>query len=276
MVSSCEGQFLTTTHAPHSFAWRNMRKRSRKSGVGRRLFRLDACEQRRILKLNADRLNWLWRSHCWLTADVPIDWFFLKFVTDASSDPGAMMSEIVWLRRLILCLISWPKFSRYELTLQRLRIWIGDGLAPSSPFINRLNILGESKLCHLLWETSIFFHCCFTGSPCIIFSSSDGEMKKMMIELPLFGSLVGTICQSLWWACHNTSVVVTGLHRWGQLLGGTLRLELTIWFRVAQFLGGEWIRSSLHIGWWGRKRELFDRVCWWITSHPEAWTSSSE
>ena len=56
---------------PRSFACQSLWKRSRKSGVGRRLFRLFACGHRKILILNMGHLNWLgdraagWQLACW-------------------------------------------------------------------------------------------------------------------------------------------------------------------------------------------------------------------
>ena len=71
VVSSSASQFLTTTDVPRFFSCRSLRKRSRKIRVGRGSFRLDANGQRRILDLNAGRLNLLgdraarWRLACW-------------------------------------------------------------------------------------------------------------------------------------------------------------------------------------------------------------------
>ena len=85
-----------------------------------------------------------------------------------------------------------------------LKIWIRESLTSPPPFINRLNFLGGSKLCHLFWETYVFLHCCLDGLPCIFSPfhqmGKERERKKMVVELPLFGRLVGAICQSLWWA----------------------------------------------------------------------------
>ena len=178
VVSSCEGQFLTITDAPRSFTCRNLRKRSRKSWVGRRSFCLDACWQRRILKLNADCLNWFrdrvagWQLACWLDDFLEICNRHL-FGSCHHNDWDCVAAAVY------IISLSWPKISGCEATFRELKIWIGDGLASPPLFTNRLDPLSESKLCYLLWETFLLLYCCFAGSPCIFFSSSSyGERKE--------------------------------------------------------------------------------------------------
>ena len=142
----------------------------------------------------------------------------LKLVTDISSKPGAMMTDIMWQWLLISCLFGWSRILRYWPTFQGLRIWIRGSLAFPSLSINRGKPLGWKWI--LFSSTrglaSKFFLLCFTAVTSSFFirwrkEREKIEMEGMVVELSPFRRLVGAICQWLWWASHCTLFVVTGL-----------------------------------------------------------------
>ena len=146
----------------------------------------------------------------------------LKLVTDISSNHGAMITEIVWQRRLISYWFSWPKILRCRLTFRGLWIWIGDSSVPPPLFISRVKPLGWRSIIFSSWRglaLKSFFSVSLPFLP-----SWRKEMERMEVV-----RMIGVICQSLWWACHNTSVVITGLCYQGRYGGLLLQLGFFVW-----------------------------------------------
>ena len=104
--------------------------------------------------------------------------------------------------------------------------WTWDNLVSPLPSINTLDPLGGSNLPRNLSlnSSSVVLptrHVSF--SP--LHQMEKRKVERIVVESWLFGSLVSAVCQLLWWACHDISVIVTGLHCQGLLLDGALRLE---------------------------------------------------
>ena len=147
-----------------------------------------------------------WRA-CWSN--------FSKLVTDIPLNSGTMMTEIVREQRLISHLFGSPKFLRCDLAFQNWEFEL-ESIWPS--IYNRQNPSCRSSLCRLIWKVLFqdYSYVVFVDSH-VSFSPhhqmEKGKVDKMVVELLVFGILFGVICQSSWWACHDTLAIVTGLCR---------------------------------------------------------------
>jgi len=154
----------------------------------------------------------------------------LKFVIGVSSNPSVMMMGIMWQRRLVSCWFGWPRILGCGSTFQGLGIWIENSSASSPPFINEIkppwwkSILFSSPR----GFASKFFLFCFAIMSSFFFIRWRKERERMETV-----GMIGAIYQSLWWACHNTSVVVTGLRRQGRWGAFLLQLGLLSGLRLA-------------------------------------------
>jgi len=145
---------------------------------------------------------------------------FSKLVIGVLSDFGVMMTEIVGKQRLVSCLFDRPKYLGCDPAFRGMRIWIGIGLSPL-PSINKwilhievISVISSEK--SYFWIPPLLSLLSLHESLLPLYQVKKGKGERMVAELPLFGSMFGVICQSLWWAHHDTSIIVTGLCRQGR------------------------------------------------------------
>jgi len=110
-------------------------------------------------------------------------------------------------------------------TFWGLGIWTGDGSVLPPPFINRVK--------PSVWKSIMFssprglasklFLLCFDAMSSFFFI----RWRKKRERMETMG-MDGAICQLLWWACHNISVVVTGLPV-KRDRGLLLQLDVFVW-----------------------------------------------
>ena len=215
------GQILTTRDVSRSSACQGMLERSgraefvKDSSVPWPL--LNTCRQRKIWFINTDRL--MWKLCCWPIAGAPVG-MVSKLVIGVILDSGVMMTEIVEKQWLVSCLFDRPKFLGCDPAFRGMRIWIGISLAPL-PSINKwilhievISVISSEK--SYFWIPPLLSLLSLHESLLPLYQVKKGKGERMVAELPLFGSMFGVICQSLWWAHHDTSIIVTGLCRQGR------------------------------------------------------------
>ena len=160
------------------------------------------------------RIFWIDLEITWLANSWRVNRLdFLKSVAGVFSNHGAMMAEIMWQRRLVSCWFGW---SRILGCRRGLEIWIGDSSVPPTPFINGVKSSG--------WKSHLFFlqkNPCLKIIPirCYVFllhqvkkeKGEDGDRGNIRQAFAVW-ELASMICQSLWLARHEISIIMIGRH----------------------------------------------------------------
>jgi len=144
------------------------------------------------------------------------------------------MDEIVCQRHLV----SWRLY-RIEISGRGLISWDWNFELETLgfPSIHKLGWSARGDM-FILWILFGFKILPLVGCDVFLILCPVEERKVERVGLLVLRHLLGVICQSSWWAYHNTSAIITGLHRLGQFLIGMLRLERMIWFLILLIFSG--------------------------------------